>query len=358
MSNSSSEQKKQTLSYAECGVDIDAGNAFVNRIKNAVASTTRPEVLAGLGGFGGLFKPDFSNMEEPVLVSGTDGVGTKLLLLQEYNLPHVAGIDVVAMCVNDIAALGAEPLFFLDYLATGTLAGETLAGVVEGIAEACRICECSLVGGETAEMPGMYAPGHYDIGGFSVGVVDRSKMIDGSNIADGDVILGLASSGPHSNGFSMVRKLIELGGADLENDTISDAKGGTIKAVEGVLAPTRLYVPAVNALMKSDVTVHGFSHITGGGMFDNMERIVSEELAVTVDVSSWPVPPAFEYLLNFANVERNERYRTFNMGIGFAVILPENEAEKAEAVLKDAGETVYRIGKIHKRDGEPVTLIG
>lgn len=293
MSDSSTETNKQTISYADCGVDIDAGNAFVGRIKSAVASTTRPEVLAGLGGFGGLFKPDFSNMEEPVLVSGTDGVGTKLLLLQEHNRPHVAGIDAVAMCVNDIAALGAEPLFFLDYLATGSLTGETMAGVVEGIADACRTCECSLVGGETAEMPGMYAPGHYDIGGFSVGVVDRPKMIDGSNIADGDVILGLASSGPHSNGFSMVRKLIELGSADLENDTLTDGR----KAVEGVLAPTRLYVPAVNALMRSDVTVHGFSHITGGGMFDNMERIVSEGLAVTVDVSSWPVPPAFEYLL-------------------------------------------------------------
>ena len=347
-------ETKQTLTYADSGVDIDAGNAFVDRIKGAVNSTTRPEVLAGLGGFGGLFKPDFSGMEEPVLVSGTDGVGTKLLLLQKHNRPHVAGVDAVAMCVNDIAALGAEPLFFLDYLATGSLTGETMAGVVEGIADACRTCECSLVGGETAEMPGMYAPGHYDIGGFSVGVVDRPKMIDGSGISEGDVILGLASSGPHSNGFSMVRKLIELGHADLENDTLSDGR----KAVEGVLAPTRLYVPAVNALMKSSVNVHGFSHITGGGMFDNMERIVSENLAVTVDVSTWPVPPAFEYLLSFANVERNERYRTFNMGIGFAVILPESEAEKAEAVLKDAGETVYRIGMIHKRDGEPVTLIG
>jgi phosphoribosylformylglycinamidine cyclo-ligase len=354
MSESSAEIDKQSISYADCGVDIDAGNAFVSRIKSAVASTTRPEVLAGLGGFGGLFKPDFSNMEEPVLVSGTDGVGTKLLLLQEHNRPHVAGIDVVAMCVNDIAALGAEPLFFLDYLATGSLTGETMAGVVEGIAEACRICECALVGGETAEMPGMYAPGHYDIGGFSVGVVDRPKMIDGSKIAAGDVILGLASSGPHSNGFSMVRKLIELGSADLENDVLSDGR----RAVEGVLSPTRLYVPAVNALMKSSVTVHGFSHITGGGMFDNMERIVSEDLAVTVDVSSWDIPPAFEYLLSFANVERNERYRTFNMGIGFAIILPESEVEKAEAVLKDAGETVYRIGSIHKRSGEPVTLIG
>ena len=345
---------KKSLSYADCGVDIDAGNAFVGRIKQAVNSTMRPEVLSGLGGFGGLFKPDFSGMQEPVLVSGTDGVGTKLLLLQEYDRPHVAGIDAVAMCVNDLAALGATPLFFLDYLATGKLAGETLAGVVEGIADACRTCECSLVGGETAEMPGMYAPGHYDIGGFCVGVVDRPKMVDGSKIRPGDVIIGVASNGPHSNGFSMVRKLLELGNADLNNDILSDGR----KAVDGVLSPTRLYVPAVNALMQSDTEIHGFSHITGGGMFDNFERLLTEDLAVTIDVGSWPVPPAFEYLLNFADVKRDERYRTFNMGIGFAVILSESEAEKAEAVLKAAGETTYRIGTVHKRDGEPVTLIG
>ena len=353
MSNDTA-KTKQTLTYADAGVDIDAGNAFVGRIKDAVNSTMRPEVLSGLGGFGGLFKPDFSNMEEPVLVSGTDGVGTKLLLLQKHDRPHVAGIDAVAMCVNDLAALGASPLFFLDYLATGSLTGETLAGVVEGIADACRTCECSLVGGETAEMPGMYAPGHYDIGGFCVGVVDRPKMVDGSRIAAGDVIIGMASNGPHSNGFSMVRKLIELGEADLENDLLSDGS----RAIEGVLSPTRLYVPSINALMKSDVEIHGFSHITGGGMFDNFERLLTDDLAVTIDVSSWPVPPAFEYLLNFANVERDERYRTFNMGIGFAVILPESEAEKAEVVLKQAGETTYRIGSVHRRDGEPVTLIG
>ena len=345
---------KSTLSYAECGVDIDAGNAFVGRIKKAVASTSRPEVLAGLGGFGGMFKADFSNMREPVLVSGTDGVGTKLLLLQQHNRPQVAGIDAVAMCVNDIAALAAEPLFFLDYLATGKLSGDTLAGVVEGIAEACRICECALIGGETAEMPGMYAPGHYDIGGFAVGVVDRPSIVDGSAIADDDVILGLTSSGPHSNGYSMVRKLLELGGADLENDRLSDGR----PAVEGVLAPTRLYVPAVKALMRQRVKVHGFSHITGGGMFDNLERLLADELAATVDVSSWPVPPAFEYLLGFADVEKKERYRTFNMGIGFAVILPEAEAERACAVLAEAGETVYRIGHIHRRSGDAVTLVG
>ncbi len=348
--------QKQSLTYADAGVNIDAGNAFVGRIKEAVASTTRPEVIGGLGSFGGLFSADFKDMQEPVLVSSTDGVGTKLLLLQQHNRPHVAGIDAVAMCVNDMAAQAAEPLFFLDYLATGSLDGETLAGVVEGIAEACRICECALVGGETAEMPGMYAPGHYDIGGFSVGVVDRPKIIDGSTIADGDVMLGLASNGVHSNGFSMVRKLIELGHADLENDTLSDGRGGTIPAVDGVLAPTRLYVPAVKALIAAGVEVHGYSHITGGGMFDNIERILPAGLAATVNISSWPVPPVFEYLLSFADVARDERYRTFNMGIGFVAILPESEAEKAAQVLTDAGETVYQIGRIHKRDAEPVTL--
>ncbi len=344
---------KQTLTYADAGVNIDAGNAFIGRIKEAVASTTRPEVIGGLGGFGALFKADFSAMQEPVLVSSTDGVGTKLLLLQKHGRPHVAGIDAVAMCVNDMAAQAAEPLFFLDYLASGKLDEATLAGVVEGIAEACRICECSLIGGETAEMPGMYAPGHYDIGGFSVGVVDRPKVIDGSTIADGDVMLGIASSGPHSNGFSLIRKLIEVGAADIENDILSDGS----KAVDAVLAPTRLYVPAVKAMLKGGVNVHGYSHITGGGMFDNIERILPAGLAATVDISSWPVSPVFEYLLSFANVARDESYRTFNMGIGFVAILSESEASKAEAVLKEVGETTYRIGRIHKKDGEVVTLV-
>jgi len=348
--------KKPTLSYADAGVNIDAGNAFVGRIKSAVASTMRPEVIGGLGGFGALFKADFSAMQEPVLVSSTDGVGTKLLLLQQYHRPTVAGIDAVAMCVNDMAAQAAEPLFFLDYLASGTLDEATLAGVVEGIAEACRVCECALIGGETAEMPGMYAPGHYDIGGFSVGVVDRPQVIDGSTIAEGDVILGLASSGPHSNGFSLIRKLLELRGDDWANDQLSD---GT-PAVEAVLAATRLYVPAVKAMQAAGITVHGYSHITGGGMFDNIERILPADTAATVDISAWPVPPVFEYLLEVADVARNERYRTFNMGIGFAAILPAAAVEQAEAVLRQAGETVYRIGTITRRDAAEavVTLVG
>jgi phosphoribosylformylglycinamidine cyclo-ligase len=345
---------KTRLTYADAGVNIDAGNAFVGRIEQAVASTTRPEVIGGLGGFGGLFAANFGHMREPVLVSSTDGVGTKLLLLQQHDRPHVAGIDAVAMCVNDIAAQAAEPLFFLDYLATGKLEGETLAGVVEGIAEACRICECSLIGGETAEMPGMYAPGHYDIGGFAVGVVERADIVDGSTIREGDVMLGLASNGVHSNGFSLVRKLIELGHADLERDVLADGS----RAVDGVLAPTRLYVPAVKAMLRSGVRVHGYAHITGGGMFDNIERFLPEGLAATVDISSWPVLPVFDYLLSFADVECDERYRTFNMGIGFVVILPESEAARAESVLRDAGETVYRIGHIHARQAEPVELIG
>jgi len=345
---------KQSLTYADAGVNIDAGNAFVGRIRQAVASTSRPEVIGGLGSFGALFRADFSSMQEPVLVSSSDGVGTKLLLLQKHNRPQVAGIDAVAMCVNDMAAQAAEPLFFLDYLATGKLDGETLAAVIEGIAEACRICGCALIGGETAEMPGMYAPGHYDIGGFSVGVVDMPKVIDGSTISDADVMLGIASSGPHSNGFSLIRKLIEVGGADIEGDLLRDGS----RAVDGILAPTRLYVPAVKALMQAGVTVHGFSHITGGGMFDNIERILPEGLAATVDISSWPVPPVFGYLLSFADVARAECYRTFNMGIGFVAILSAEEAAKAEAVLRDAGETVYRIGCINQRETSAVILKG
>jgi len=353
MSDFSVSQRKQTLTYADAGVNIDAGNAFVARIRDAVASTVRPEVIGGLGGFGALFKVDFTSLDEPVLVSSTDGVGTKLLLLQKHHRPHVAGIDAVAMCVNDMAAQAAEPLFFLDYLATGKLDDDTLAGVVEGIAEACRICECALIGGETAEMPGMYAPGHYDIGGFSVGLVDRPKVVDGATIADGDAMLGIASSGPHANGFSLIRKLLEVGGADIERDVLSDGS----RAVDAVLAPTRLYAPAVKALMQAGVAVHGFSHITGGGIFDNIERILPAGLAATVDISSWPVPPVFDYLLSFADVARDECYRTFNMGIGFVVILSEAKVEKAATVLRNAGETAYRVGRICKRDGEAVTLI-
>jgi len=344
---------KTPLTYADAGVNIDAGNAFIGRIKQAVASTHRPEVLGGLGGFGGLFKADFSAMDEPVLVSSTDGVGTKLLLLQQFDRPQVAGVDAVAMCVNDMAAQGAEPLFFLDYLATGKLDNSTLVGVVEGIAEACRICQCALIGGETAEMPGMYGSGHYDIGGFSVGVVDRAKIVDGSTIAEGDVMLGLASNGVHSNGFSLVRKLLEVGKADLASDTLAD---GT-PAIDGVLAPTRLYVPAVKGLLQAGVTVHGFSHITGGGMFDNIARILPEGLSATVDCASWPVPAVFRYLLDFADVARDEAYRTFNMGIGFVVILAKEDADAAQTSLEASGETVFRIGTIGQRQDQVVTLL-
>lgn len=353
----SSLPNKPNLSYADAGVNIDAGNAFVDRIKTAVASTTRPEVLGGLGGFGGLFRADFSTMEEPVLVSSTDGVGTKLLLLQMHGRPQVAGIDAVAMCVNDIAAQAAEPLFFLDYLASGTLDEATLAGVVEGIAEACRTCGCALIGGETAEMPGMYAPGHYDIGGFSVGVVDRANIIDGRTIAEGDIILGLASSGAHSNGFSLIRKLLDVR-FETKGDWTQDVLANGTPVLDALLAPTRLYVPAVKALLAAKVLVHGYSHITGGGMFDNIERILPDSLAATVDCTAWPTPPIFDYLLEVADVANDERYRTFNMGIGFAIVLPESSAVHAEAVLREAGEKVFRIGKVSSRGKNPaVTLL-
>ncbi|RMH50891.1 MAG: phosphoribosylformylglycinamidine cyclo-ligase [Zetaproteobacteria bacterium] len=344
----------RTLRYADAGVDIDAGNAFVGRIKQAVASTTRPEVLGGIGGFGALFQADFSSMEQPVLAASTDGVGTKLLLLQRYGRPQVAGIDVVAMCLNDLAAQGAQPLFFLDYLATGRLDGATLAGVVEGIAEACRRCGCALIGGETAEMPGMYGDGEYDVAGFAVGVVEKSRIVDGGRIGDGDLLLGLASDGVHANGFSLVRKLLEIGDADPVRDLLDD--GGSV--LDALLAPTRLYVPALAALRREGVTPHGCAHITGGGIFDNLERILPDGLAVTVDPASWPVPPIFRYLLALADVPFDERYRTFNMGIGFVLVVAPEDAGRTESVLADAGERVYRIGRVHARDDRAVTLIG
>ncbi|MDQ6975834.1 MAG: phosphoribosylformylglycinamidine cyclo-ligase [Mariprofundaceae bacterium] len=349
--------KKPSLRYADAGVDIDAGNAFVERIKTAVTSTTRPEVMGGLGGFGALFRANFSSMKEPVLVSSTDGVGTKLLLLQTYDRPEVAGIDAVAMCVNDIAAQAAEPLFFLDYLASGKLDETTLVGVIEGIAKACRICGCALIGGETAEMPGMYAPKHYDIGGFSVGVVDKPNIIDGSTIVEGDVMLGLASNGAHANGFSLIRKLLDIRhekNPDWANDILPD---GT-PVLDALLAPTTLYVPAVKAMLAANISVHGYAHITGGGMFDNIERILPDGLAATIDCSAWSAPPIFKYLLDVADITQDECYRTFNMGVGFVVILPALIAEHAISVLKEADETVFHIGHITRRNNAPaVTLL-
>jgi len=347
-------QDKSSIDYADCGVDIDAGNDFVQRIKSAVKKTTRPEVISGLGGFGGLFAANFKNMAEPVLVSATDGVGTKLLLLQEYHRPIVAGQDVVAMCVNDIAAQGARPLFFLDYLACGGLDAKTMAEVVEGVAVACQTCDCALIGGETAEMPGMYAPQHYDIAGFSVGVVDKVNIVDGSAVKEGDVILGLASSGIHSNGFSMVRKLLELGQIDLATAVFEDES----LVVDSLLLPTRLYVPAVNKLVEEQVDIHAFSHITGGGMYDNLERLLPESCMARVDVNRWNVPKIFHYLLQFADVPKAEQYRTFNMGIGFCVIVSESEVEKVTAILEKVGEQVFNIGRIEARNGEAVVLEG
>ncbi|MDQ6961527.1 MAG: phosphoribosylformylglycinamidine cyclo-ligase [Mariprofundaceae bacterium] len=345
---------KSSIDYAACGVDIDAGNDFVQRIKSAVKTTTRPEVISGLGGFGGLFAPQFSHMEEPVLVSATDGVGTKLLLLQEHQRPKVAGQDVVAMCVNDIAAQGAQPLFFLDYLACGGLDAKTMAEVVEGVAAACKTCECALIGGETAEMPGMYAPNHYDIAGFSVGAIDRKRIVDGSTVKAGDVILGLASNGVHSNGYSMVRKLLELGEVDVANASFDD---GTA-IIDELLAPTRLYVPAVNHLVGENIEVHAYSHITGGGMYDNLERLLPESCTAHVDIQSWPVPRIFDYLLQFADVPKAEQYRTFNMGIGFCVILAEEHVAKATSLLEQSGEKVFAIGRIETRKDKSVVLQG
>lgn len=345
-------EKKPKISYADAGVDINAGNAFVRRIKNAVEKTMRNEVIGGIGGFGALFRADFAGLHEPVLVSSTDGVGTKILLLQKHQKHYVAGIDVVAMCVNDVAAQGAQPLFFLDYLACGRLEMDVLAEVVEGIANACKQCGCALVGGETAEMPGMYEPGHYDLAGFCVGVVERKSILDGSRIREGDAILGLASSGPHANGFSLIRKLIAMQKIDLSTQRLED---GTL-FVDALLEPTKLYVAAVQKLLAADVRIHGLAHITGGGLFDNIERILPKGLSATLMTKQWPIPPVFDYLFSLADIPKNERFRTFNMGIGYVVILPEDQVANAMRVLQRAGEAVYSIGYIHS-GGEPVRLI-
>ncbi|MDX8376630.1 MAG: phosphoribosylformylglycinamidine cyclo-ligase [Mariprofundales bacterium] len=333
------------LEYANCGVDIDAANAFVDRIKHAVSTTKRPEVLAGLGGFGALFAADFSKYEQPILVSSTDGVGTKLLLLSGRE--HTVGQDLVAMCVNDLAALAAEPLFFLDYLACGSLDPERMANIVEGIAIACKVCGCAIIGGETAEMPGMYAEKHYDVAGFTVGVAERNRIVDGSKLQSGDVLLGLASSGPHSNGFSLIRKLIEMGNIQLDEEYLPD---GTLLA-DAVLAPTRLYSPAVKALMAADATgdlLHALSHITGGGLYDNIERLLPSngKLCAVIDANSWSTPAVFSYLLQAADIAARECYRTLNMGIGFVVMIAEKDATRTQKILEDAGEKVYRIGYI------------
>jgi phosphoribosylformylglycinamidine cyclo-ligase len=341
-----------SLSYRDAGVDIDAGDALVERIKPLAKKTLREGVLGGIGGFGALFEVP-KRYKEPVLVSGTDGVGTKLRLAFDLNRHDTVGQDLVAMSVNDILVLGAESLFFLDYFACGKLDVDTAAAVVGGIAKGCELAGCALIGGETAEMPGMYPAGEYDLAGFAVGVVEKSKAIDGkATIAAGDVVLGLASSGAHSNGYSLVRKIIERSKPDM------NAKfDGERTLADVVMAPTRIYVKQVLATMEK-VAIKGMAHITGGGLLENVPRVLPENTVAELEKAAWPRPKLFDWMQAEGNVAENEMHRVFNCGIGLVIVVAAADADAAMAELKAQGEAVYRIGKIRARSGdEAQTLV-
>ncbi len=353
------------LTYRAAGVDIDAGNAVVERIKPLVKRTFRPEVMGGLGGFGGLF--DLSGrFKEPVLVSGTDGVGTKLKLAQQLGRHDTIGIDLVGMCVNDVLVQGAEPLFFLDYFATGKLDVDTTVAVVGGIAKGCELAGCALIGGETAEMPDMYPPGEYDLAGFTVGAVEKSALLSGDGIVAGDVILGVASSGPHSNGYSLIRKIVERAGSPLDLDL------GGVTLADALMAPTTIYVkpllellhaspsqnPAHPCADSSKIQVHGMAHITGGGLKENIIRVVPDGLGVALDASTIVLPPVFDWLMREGKVAREEMWRTFNCGVGFTIILPRDAVSAASALLAKHGLASSVIGEIVPAQGEERVHIG
>ncbi|WP_070108273.1 phosphoribosylformylglycinamidine cyclo-ligase [Burkholderia plantarii] len=350
MTSPKSAPDAQGLSYRDAGVDIDAGDALVDKIKPFAKKTLRDGVLGGIGGFGALFEVP-KKYREPVLVSGTDGVGTKLKLAFHLNRHDTVGQDLVAMSVNDILVQGAEPLFFLDYFACGKLDVETAATVVKGIATGCELAGCALIGGETAEMPGMYPDGEYDLAGFAVGAVEKSRIIDGSTIVEGDVVLGLASSGIHSNGFSLVRKIIERANPDL--DAAFD--GRTL--ADALIAPTRIYVKPLLALM-AKLPVKGMAHITGGGLVENIPRVLREGLTAELDQTAWTLPPLFQWLQQHGGVADAEMHRVFNCGIGMAVIVSAADADAAVAELSAAGEQVWKIGKVRAtREGEAQTVV-
>ena len=337
MKNSHSE------SYAAAGVDVTAGYEAVERIKPMVESTYIPGVMGTLGGFGGMFAPDMTGMKKPVLVSGTDGVGTKLKIAFLMDKHDTVGIDCVAMCVNDIVCGGAAPMFFLDYIACGKNHPARIADIVSGITEGCRQAGCALIGGETAEMPGFYPEEEYDLAGFSVGIVDEEKIIDGKKLAQGDVLIGLASSGVHSNGFSLVRKIFDVEHADLKPPR-DDLNGKSLG--EALLAPTRIYVKAVKALLKGGVDVHAVSHITGGGFYENVPRMMTDGLTAQIHLDSFPRLPIFDLIQKTGNIPERDMYNTFNMGIGMVLALPAAQAALALEILSAAGETAYQIGEV------------
>lgn len=330
--------------YRDSGVDIEAGNSAVELMKPAVKRTMRPEVLGGLGGFGGLFALDLKKFSDPILVSGTDGVGTKLRLAFQMNRHDTIGQDAVAMCVNDILVQGAEPLFFLDYLAVGKLDPERVANIVAGVAKGCELAGCALIGGETAEMPGFYPEDEYDVAGFSVGAVNRENLIDGSKIQEGDVLIGLPSSGFHSNGYSLVRKIF----ASYTMDTVFPELGEPLG--EALLRPTRIYVKTVlNLLEKNEIL--GMAHITGGGLTENIPRVLPEGLGLRISKSSWEVPALFSLIQRLGEIEASEMYRTFNMGIGFVMIVHPDQVKTVQEQLLNLGEKSYVIGEVTQGKG-------
>ncbi|MDZ4169251.1 MAG: phosphoribosylformylglycinamidine cyclo-ligase [Coriobacteriia bacterium] len=345
-----SDEPRQPITYREAGVDTAEGARAVDRIRESVRSTYRPEVIGDIGGFGGMFSAAaLKGMDDPVLVSGTDGVGTKLVLAQLLGKHETVGIDLVAMCVNDILVMGAEPLFFLDYIAIGRLDSQLVESVVAGIAEGCRQAGCALVGGEMAEHPDVMEPGDYDLSGFCVGVVDRPKAIDGTTVAPGDVILGLASSGLHSNGFSLVRRALVTGREAELLVTRVDLGGRTLG--EALLDPTRIYVRSVLDLLASGTRVKAMAHITGGGITENLDRCLPQGVDALVHRGSWRVPRVIETVVEAAGLPEDEAYRTFNMGIGFALVVDSKDAADIAVALRAAGETVYEIGEIVAGEG-------
>lgn len=335
-------ENRPSLTYRDAGVDIDAGNELVNRIKDTASRTRRPEVMGGLGGFGAMVSIP-AGYREPVLVSGTDGVGTKLRLAMQLGKHDSIGIDLVAMCVNDLIVGGAEPLFFLDYYATGKLNVDIAARVVEGIGRGCELSGCALVGGETAEMPGMYEGDDYDLAGFCVGVAERSEIIDGSRVQAGDTLIALGSSGPHSNGYSLIRKILDVSNADL-NQTVGDRS-----LAEALMEPTRIYVKNLLQLIKN-VDVRAMSHITGGGLPENIPRVLPDGSCALIDTDSWSLPPVFEWLKQAGGVADSEMYRTFNCGVGMVICVPETDRSLALDTLSALGETAWVIGAIEALD--------
>jgi phosphoribosylformylglycinamidine cyclo-ligase len=347
---SSTTRPDARLSYRDAGVDIDAGDRLVDRIKPLAARTRREGVLAGIGGFGALFELG-RRYQQPVLVSGTDGVGTKLKLAFRLDRHDTIGIDLVAMSVNDVLVQGAEPLFFLDYFACGRLDVDVAARVIAGIAKGCELAGCALIGGETAEMPGMYPPGEYDLAGFAVGAVEKDRIIDGRTIAAGDAVIGLASSGPHSNGYSLIRRILELRGANLD----ADLDGRSL--AEALMAPTRIYVRSLLSLLAT-VPVKGMAHITGGGLLENIPRVLPQETKAVLTRSAWPLPPVFGWLQDAGNVAPEEMQRTFNCGIGMVVIVARQDADRTLSHLRNGEESAWVIGEIQPRaPGEAQTQV-